>query len=93
MMVRKQLYIEERQERALKRRAKALGVTEADVVRQALDALVEGERAAGPSPGRSAALHEVLERASHFAAAGHRRTRYRRDELYEERERRWTRRR
>lgn len=36
-MIRKQLYLEETQDRALKRRAKELGVTEAEVVRRALD--------------------------------------------------------
>ena len=36
-MIRKQLYIEEAQDKALKRRAKELGVTEAEVVRRALD--------------------------------------------------------
>ena len=36
-MVRKQLYIEERQERALKARAAELGVSEAAFVRAALD--------------------------------------------------------
>ncbi len=36
-MVRKQLYIERRQERALKRLAKATGRTEAEIIREALD--------------------------------------------------------
>lgn len=36
-MIRKQLYLEKTQDRALKRRAKELGVTEAEVVRRALD--------------------------------------------------------
>jgi len=37
-MVRKQLYLEEQQDRALKRKAKGLGVSEAELVRRALDA-------------------------------------------------------
>lgn len=37
-MIRKQLYIEEEQDTALKARAKDLGVSEAEVVRRALDA-------------------------------------------------------
>lgn len=36
-MIRKQLYLEEAQDRALKRRAQELGVSEAEVVRRALD--------------------------------------------------------
>ena len=36
-MVRKQVYIEERQERQLKRRARELGVTEAELIRQGID--------------------------------------------------------
>jgi DNA-binding FadR family transcriptional regulator len=39
-MVRKQLYIEEQQEQALKSRARELGVTEAEIVRDALDRLL-----------------------------------------------------
>jgi predicted DNA-binding protein len=36
-MVRKQLYLEARQERALKRLAKKTGKTEAEILREALD--------------------------------------------------------
>lgn len=36
-MVRKQVYIEPRQDRLLKQRAKQLGVTEAELIRQSLD--------------------------------------------------------
>lgn len=91
-MVRKQLYIEERQERALKQRAKALGISEADVVRQALDALLDTERKAVVVPGHQRALRELLERATEFSRSRRRapgRRRYRREELYEERENRW----
>jgi len=42
-MIRKQLYLEEAQDKALKRRAKELGVSEAEVVRQALDAALQGD--------------------------------------------------
>ena len=93
-MVRKQLYIEERQERALKRRAKALGISRAEVVRQALDALFATERDPATIPGHLEALNEVLERASKLASVtkpGANNPRYRRDELYQERESRWTR--
>jgi len=36
-MVRKQVYIEQRQERLLKRRARELGVTEAELIRHGID--------------------------------------------------------
>ena len=36
-MIRKQVYIEPRHERMLKRRAKQRGVTEAEIIREALD--------------------------------------------------------
>ena len=36
-MVRKQIYIEPRQDELLKRRARELGVTEAELIRQAID--------------------------------------------------------
>ena len=36
-MIRKQVYIESRQETTLKRQARALGITEAEVIRRAID--------------------------------------------------------
>ena len=36
-MIRKQVYIEDHQERRLKARAKLLGVTEAEIIRRSLD--------------------------------------------------------
>ncbi len=93
MMVRKQLYLEARQNRALKRRAKQLGVSEADVVRAALDAALREPGATSPAlrTARASALRSLLDGAREVAAA-HRTSgrRYERDELYEERERRWT---
>jgi len=44
-MIRKQLYISEEHERALKARARELGISEAELVRLMLDGLLlEGER-------------------------------------------------
>ena len=40
-MIRKQLYIEEQQERALKNKSKALGISEAELVRQALNTVLK----------------------------------------------------
>jgi hypothetical protein len=43
-MVRKQIYIQERQERLLKRISKARGVSEAEVIRQAIERETVGEK-------------------------------------------------
>lgn len=59
-MVRKQLYLEERQERALKRRAAETGLSEAELVRQALDAALEAAPAVVLGrPGRAEALDRL----------------------------------
>lgn len=93
MMVRKQLYLSAAQDRALKRRARALGVTEAEVVRAALDETLGARAHAEPErPGRARALASLLGRLddvsrSRTAPIG----RWSREELYDERERRWTR--
>jgi hypothetical protein len=41
-MIRKQVYIEQRHDRMLKRRAKQRGITEAEVIREALDSVEIG---------------------------------------------------
>lgn len=56
-MVRKQVYIEPRQERLLKRRARALGVTEAALIRDGID-LLDSVRPAGAS--RERAMKELF---------------------------------
>ena len=43
-MVRKQIYIQERHERLLKRISKARGVSEAEVIRQAIERETVGEK-------------------------------------------------
>ena len=67
-MIRKQLYIGESHDRALKRRARELGVSEAELVRRLLDGLaVEGGGGALAGSDATAALegffaewHEAL---------------------------------
>jgi len=56
-MVRKQLYIDEAQERLLKARAAAQGVTEAELMRHALDALLSD---ASGSAVRDARWRELM---------------------------------
>jgi hypothetical protein len=55
-MIRKQLYLEDHQDAQLKRRARELGVSEAEVVRRALEDALRGERPRLRPPGRDAAV-------------------------------------
>ena len=88
-MVRKQLYISEEHERALKARARELGVSEAELVRRMLDGLLldaEGGRGLARA-GAAEALEGFLEEADRLAES-HRFSEgyvFNRDELYEDR--------
>ena len=46
-VIRKQVYVEERHDRLLKYRARQRGVTEAEIIREALDRADVGDRRAG----------------------------------------------
>ena len=88
-MVRKQLYISDEQERALKAKARELGVSEAELVRRMLDGLLLGGEVGRTLAGSRAteALDGFLEGAerlssSHSFPEGYA---FDRDELYEER--------
>lgn len=94
-MVRKQLYLEEAQDQALKQRAKELGISEAELVRRALDTALRPQRNAHLAAPRRAALTRLLGNAKRLSE-GHRFPegyRFNREELYEEREGRWLKRR
>jgi hypothetical protein len=88
-VVRKQLYISEEHERALKARARELGVSEAELVRRMLDGLLldgEGGRGLGGT-GAAEALEDFLKEADRLARS-HRFQRgyvFDRNELYEDR--------
>jgi len=88
-MVRKQLYISEEHERALKARARELGVSEAELVRRMLDGLLlEGEGGTGlAGTGATEALDGFLEEADRLAEAHRFPEGYRfdREELYQDR--------
>ena len=86
-MLRKQIYIEKRQQTLLKGLAKKRGVSEAEIIRQAI------EREARDSPARALPLdHEAWEQALAFMKAlqatgplpDQRRT-WKREDAYEER--------
>lgn len=86
-MVRKQLYISEEHERALKARAREMGISEAELVRGLLDRLLSNDDSVGALPlGRAEAALDFLESAdrisgTHSFPEGYR---FDRDELYEE---------
>ena len=88
-VVRKQLYISDEHERALKARARELGVSEAALVRRMLDGLLldgEGGRELARE-GAAGALEDFLEEADRLAES-HRFPEgyvFYRDELYEDR--------
>jgi hypothetical protein len=88
-MAAKQLIIDERQYDALTLRAKALQVSEDELVRRAIDALLAEPPVV---PDRRQAAAEFLEAAREIAESrvGAEPYRFRRDEIYEEREARWT---
>lgn len=60
-MVRKQLYLTEDQDVALKRRAAEAGVSEAEVVRRALDMALRGGSRHPWRPGRREAMADLVE--------------------------------
>lgn len=82
-MVRKQLYIEPEQDELLKRLSKELGVTEAELMRRALDSLVEP----GEEDARQRALQELFAfmRARAKMKVPQTGRAWTRDELYDER--------
>jgi hypothetical protein len=85
-MIRKQLYIEERQEAALKHLAARRGVTEAEVVREAIDrAEALAEPAHRPDPTAWTEFEAFVRRLRRRAVAPPAARRWTRDELYAER--------
>lgn len=87
-MIRKQIYISEDHERALKARAREVGVSEAELIRSFLDRLLLDSEGDSPTlPGRAQAALEFLRAtdeisSSHRFAEGYR---FDREELYEDR--------
>lgn len=89
MMIRKQLYIKSEHERALKLKARELGVSEAELVRNLLDGLLLDATSGGALGDAGIALEEFFEEADGMVSArafpeGYR---FDREELYEDRHR------
>jgi hypothetical protein len=92
-MIRKQIYLPRRQNQLLKRLAKQRGVSEAEVVRQALEREVE-EPSPAPRDSKKAldgifAFVETLKNRPEFMVGEP--YKFNRQELYEERQSRWIR--
>jgi len=93
-MVRKQVYIQERQQAVLRRMARKQGVSEASVIRQAIDGQLDGGQTRFAPPDEEA-WRKVLAsmRAAQRSKRSRMRTRaWKRDDLYEERLSRYDRR-
>lgn len=91
-MVRKQFYIRKRQDALLKRLAKARGLSEAEIIRQAIEREASGVLAQPTTIDRSAwqELVDFLERRQEMA--GERQPyHWNREEIYSKRENRWVR--
>jgi hypothetical protein len=88
-VVRKQLYMSDERERALKVRARELGVSEAELVRRLLDGLLLGGegRSGLARAGAAEALEGFLEEADQLAESHRFPEDYQfdREELYEDR--------
>jgi hypothetical protein len=91
-MVRKQIYIQKRQDALLKRLSQARGLSEAEIIRQAIEREVTGEPAQPVTADRSAweALVAFLD-VRQATTPGQRPYRWDREEIYSERENRWLR--
>ena len=81
-MIRKQVYIEPRQDRLLKERSRRYRVTEADLIRRALDKGLEAGTTSAPNPEAWREIEKYIARRVKGAGASPRGRRHRR---------RWTR--
>jgi hypothetical protein len=91
-MVRKQIYIQRRQDTLLKRLSQARGLSEAEIIRQAIEREFAGEPAQ-PASDDLTAWQELVSflDARMETAVGRQPYRWNREEIYAERESRWLR--
>ncbi len=88
-MLRKQLYLEERQDAALKARAQELGVSEAELVREALDRFLNEPDSSNSKGTASIRLRWMAELDAELDAAARETKssegyRFRRDDAYDD---------
>jgi hypothetical protein len=92
-MVRKQVYIEPEQDRLLKRRAAELGITESDLIRRSIDQLtrmgVHPPRDPAAGQRLIALLDELDRRFAGLTPAPDDRYKFSRDDVHDERLRRF----
>ena len=91
-MVRKQIYIQKRQDALLKRLSQARGLSEAEIIRQAIEREATGEPVQPVTGDRAAweALIAFLD-ARQATTSGQQPYLWNREEIYSERESRWLR--
>ncbi len=91
-MVRKQIYIQKRQQALLKRISRARGLSEAEIIRQAIDREIAGTPAKLAATDRTAWQELIDFVESRQAVSGHGKPyQWNREEIYAERENRWLR--
>lgn len=81
-MIRKQVYIEPRQDRVLKERARRYRVTEAELIRQAIDQALTAGAVGGGDPAAWTDLKRLIARLRKRQGPG-RILRWTRNELYD----------
>jgi hypothetical protein len=85
-MIRKQIYIQRRQQAILRRQARALRVSEAALIRQALDRQARsGSQVSEPDPDAWEQAHRFMLAMMARGPLRARRRRWTRDELYDDR--------
>jgi len=85
--VRKQIYLDQHQNRQLKRLAEARGVSEATIVRELIDAQAAATAATALPPDRAAweAAHQTMLNLLAQGPLPNRKRKWKRDDLYEPR--------
>ncbi len=92
-MVRKQIYIQKRQKAQLKRAARARGLSEAELIRQAIDRqLVSSVKGLPHDPAAWERAMALMRSLQALGPIPNRRRAWTREDLYEERESRYGRR-
>jgi len=89
-MVRKQIYLSKRQEQLLKRLSRSRGISEAEIIRNAIDKALLGEsEGSGRMNTQASSLDAFIQLARSDRGLTGDPIRWNRAELYQERENRW----
>lgn len=81
-MVRKQVYLEARQDQALKVRAREWHVAEAEIIRQGLDRILRAPDRVSRDPGLWEREVQFMKRRRRACASGAKKRRWTRDQLH-----------